>query len=122
MPGVESAAALMPPRVLVACPHGFVARSGSGYEFSFNGAPLPEVAEAVGRMFSAAIELPIPDSAKFTGRFTALGPAEALARIADQTGLRIRQDGPVWILGADTSEGPRELGLADLAGAARQAP
>ncbi len=122
MPGVESAAALMPPRVLAACAHGFVARSGSGYEFSFNGAPLPEVAEAVGRIFSASIELSLPDSAKFTGRFTALGPAEALARIADQTGLRILQDGPAWILAADIPETPRELGLVDLAGAARQGP
>lgn len=91
-------AGLMPPRVLLATGHGAVTRSGEVLVFEFERAPLGEVMAAVARVFSVTVAAPDFGSLEFSGRISAGTAAEALERIAEVSGWRLRGGREVWVL------------------------
>ena len=53
-PPSDEAAPALPSRVVSELPHGFVTRDSRGYSFNFAEAPMPEVIEAIGRIYRMA--------------------------------------------------------------------
>lgn len=100
-------------------PHGFVDRIGSDYRFSFDRAPVVEAVESVARIFSAPIEWSRPEIAEYTGSFVARTPGEALAKLSEGSGRKVRLEGSAWSLQEEDSKAPVELNLADFSTAAK---
>jgi len=86
----------VPARVLFELEHEFVERSGSGFAFSFADAPMPEVAEALGRVYHVAVAYSGRPTRELSGRFQGDSAFEVLLQIVDRTNLRFSLDGTTW--------------------------